>query len=66
MNNLSLIDSKNIVISAGDNTKVIKELMSIIKDTKTIPEVIYDNQKICTKLEFEGYYNNFTLYLKVD
>lgn len=64
MNNLSLTDNKK-VIAAQDNTKVIKELMKIIGDVGCIPEVIYDNEKDCTRLEFEGTYNNFNLYLYV-
>ncbi|HHT98172.1 MAG TPA: hypothetical protein GXZ90_09810 [Clostridiales bacterium] len=64
MSDLCLVDNKNIVVSAGDNSKVIKELMNIIADTKAIPEVSYDSIKDCTKLDFEGYYNNFTLWLK--
>lgn len=66
MSDLVLIDNKNMVISAGDSTKVIKELMSIIKNTSSIPAVSYDSNEDYTRLEFEGYYNNFTLYLKVN
>jgi hypothetical protein len=64
MINLCLVNNKDIVISAGDSTKVIKELMKIINEIKAIPEISYDSTKDCTKLEFEGYYNNFSLWLK--
>ena len=63
MNELSLIDNKNMVLKTG-TTNVMKELMNIISSTGCVPRVEFDGFSNLTKLEFEGMYNNFNLYIK--
>jgi len=61
MRDLSLqTDSK--VLKLG-TTEALKELMKIISETGCVPNVTYDSGIDGVRLEFEGMYNNFNLYI---
>jgi hypothetical protein len=61
MRDLSLhTDSK--VLKLG-TTEVLKELMKIISETGCVPNVTYDSGIDGVRLEFEGNYNDFNLYI---
>lgn len=61
MRDLSLqTDSK--VLKLG-TTEALKELMKIISETGCVPNVTYDSRIDGVRLEFEGIYNDFNLYI---
>ena len=61
MRDLSLqTDSK--VLKLG-TTEALKELMKIISETGCVPNVTYDSGIDGVRLEFEGNYNDFNLYI---
>lgn len=61
MRDLSLqTDSK--VLKLG-TTEVLKELMKIISETGCVHNVTYDSGIDGVRLEFEGNYNDFNLYI---
>ena len=61
MRDLSL-QTYSKVIKLG-TTEVLRELMKIISETGCVPNVVYDSGIDGVRLEFEGTYNDFNLYI---
>lgn len=63
MGRYTLTTINNKVLCEDSLTLVMKELIDVIK-TNGIPTVSYDTDKQAIRFDFEGYYCNFSLYLK--
>lgn len=63
MSRYTLTANNNKILCEDSMTMVMKELMNIIKDNG-VPTVSYDADKHAVKFDFEGYYCNFSLYLR--
>ena len=62
MNDLVLLHKGDIL--AIGQTEVFKYIMDVVSSNGCVPDVTYDEIIGGTKLEFEGEYNDFTLYVK--
>jgi hypothetical protein len=57
-----LMNKENILLT-GTFEATMQELMKIIKETG-VPEVSYNDKLDATEFRFEGYFCNFSIYLK--
>ena len=45
-------------------TQVMVELMKISREVGSVPDVYYNETEKATEFKFEGYYCDFSIYLK--